>query len=62
MLNLSSRGDPKMTESEEIIIKDIIANSLSWYKGSIIDDTFINKVSEEIRDVLKAKKVYEKPN
>lgn len=36
-------------------IKDIIADSLRWRKGSCVDDDFINKVSEEIRDVFKAK-------
>ncbi len=36
-------------------IKDIIADSLRWRKGSTVDDDFIQKVSEEIRDVFKAK-------
>ena len=36
-------------------IKDIIADSLRWRKGSNVDDDFIQKVSEEIRDVFKAK-------
>jgi hypothetical protein len=48
------------TNSCEIIvngfsIKDIIADSLRWHKGSMIDDNFIQKASEEIRDVFKAK-------
>lgn len=36
-------------------IKDVIADSLRWHKGSMIDDAFIRKASEEIRDVFKAK-------
>lgn len=36
-------------------IKDVIADSLRWRKGAVIDDDFIQKVSEEIRDVFRAK-------
>lgn len=36
-------------------IKDLIADSLRWRKGSTVDDDFIKKVSEEIRDIFKAK-------
>lgn len=36
-------------------VKDIIADSLRWNKGTLIDDAFIQKISEEIRDVFKAK-------